>query len=114
MSNILHDHNRELSTLERQFRNAIFTAKKRFKNVFPKASEQQNDLAFMMEKTGYRVPEKYCKGVVGSSISQLRERFASGLRYADLGPDGRKLWRSIVKHNVHDLKGMSHVLKALS
>ena len=113
MVDVLRPHKRDLSTLERLFRNAIFTAKKQFKNIFPKAEGQQNDLAFMMENTGYRVPEKYGKGVVGTSISQLRKQLASGLGYADLGPEGRRLWRTIIKHNVHDLKGMKHVLNTL-
>jgi hypothetical protein len=114
MLKLLHAHRRELLVLEKIFRNAIFTAKKHFKNVFQKAKEQQNDLAFMMETTGYRIPEKYGKGVVGTSISQLRTQLTSGLKYADLGPEGRQLWITIVKHNVHDLISMKHVLMTLS
>jgi hypothetical protein len=76
--------------------------------------EAENNLAYMMKLTGYVVPTKYGTKVVGNALAQLREQFKAGVDYRDLNQSTKECWRRIVKHNVHDLKGMKHVLMTLS
>ena len=78
---------------------------------YPNVIRERNDLASMVEITGYRVPENYGTNLVGAALRLLRKQLTDGRKYADLSPAAIRAWRSIVKHNGHDLKGMQHVLR---
>jgi hypothetical protein len=114
MSAVLNEHGDEVATLNEHFRNAIFSARRWFKLKYPRAIKKKNDLSPMMKITGYRVPEKYGPNLVGDALALLRKQLTEGRKYADLSDAAQKGWRTVVKHNVHDLKGMRHVLETLS
>jgi hypothetical protein len=113
MTAALSEHKIEAALLKNAFRNAIFTTRRWFKKNQPNVIKERNDLASMMEITGYRVPEKYGTNLVGAALRLLRKQLTDGRKYADLTPTAIRAWRSIVKHNGHDLKGMQHVLTTL-
>jgi hypothetical protein len=104
----------EVTTIKRRFRNAIFSARRWFKQRYPSVEKRSNALAFMMQITGYRVPAKHGPKVIGKALREIREQLANGCEYSALSDAARRGWRTIVKHNAHDLKGMQHVLVELS
>lgn len=114
MMEILRRHRDEAAVLKKRFRNAIFSARQWFKKKYPRVFKKRNDLAFMMEITGYLVPEKYGTNLVGNALRLLREQLTEGRKYADLTGAAVNGWRVVVKHNSHDLRGMRHVLETLS
>jgi hypothetical protein len=114
MITILGQNPHEVLLLKKQFRNAIFSARQWVKKRYPKVTIKRNDLASMMKITGHRVPDKYGPNLVGDALRLLREQLSKGRKYADLTSAAVNGWRAVVKHNVHDLKGMQHVLETLS
>lgn len=109
MITALGQHRNEVLLLTKQFRNAIFSARQWIKKKYPKVTIKRNDLASMMKVTGHRVPDKYGPNLVGDALRLLREQLSKGRKYADLAGAAVNGWRTVVKHNVHDLKGMQHV-----
>jgi len=76
MTAALSEHKNEAALLKSAFRNAIFTARRWFKKSYPNVIRERNDLASMMEITGYRVPEKYGTNLVGAALRLLRKQLA--------------------------------------
>jgi hypothetical protein len=114
MITALGEHRNEIFLLKKRFRNAIFSARQWVKKEYPWVTIKRNDLASMMKITGHRVPDQYGPNLVGNALRLLREQLSQGRTYADLTSAAVNGWRTVVKHNVHDLKGMQYVLETLS
>jgi hypothetical protein len=112
MITVLDDNSAMKHTLTEHFRNAIFTSRRHLREAYPDRVIR-NDLASMMRETNYAVPKKYGAGLVGEALRLLRDQLMEGRRYPKLTGAAREGWVTVVKHNVHDLKGMRHVLKTV-
>jgi hypothetical protein len=104
MITALGEHLNEILLLKKQFRNAIFSARQWVKKKYPGVIIKRNDLASMMKITGHRVPDKYGQNLVGDALRLLREQLSKGRKYVELTSAAVIGWRTVVKHNVHDLK----------
>ena len=118
-----HDYNKMMEVLRadapaatilrKRFRNAIYSARRWIEIQYPQTSLKRNDLASMMQVTGYCVPEKYGTNLVKDALRLLRKQLTEARKYADLTDAAVKGWRTVAKHNVHDLKGMRQALENL-
>ncbi len=98
------------SLFETQYVNAIFPAK-RWRALRHPDDDGPNTLGHYMSLLGWQVSEGIGTGTVGPALKTVRNSLNQGAgAWAELTPHQRKLWRGVVSHNRHDLKGMRRVL----
>ena len=98
------------SLLDTRYVNAIFAAKTWRALKRPDVSGS-NTLSRYMSLLGWKVPENIGTGTVGPALSTIRGSLNQGTgAWAELTPHQRQLWKGVLRHNRHDLSGMSRVL----
>ena len=98
------------SLLETHYVNAIFPAK-RWRALRCVDDNGRNSLDHYRSLLGLVVPEEVGTGTVGPALTTVRRSLDRGAGlWAELTPHQRQLWRGVVRHNRHDLRGMRRVL----
>lgn len=99
--------------LEQRFRNAIYTARRWRRRLHPKI-EGDNSLVSYLALNRFPVPERFIGEVVGDALRLIRAQLLEERNYETLSPAARRGWKTVVRHNQYDLKGMEHVILVAS
>ena len=108
----LAGNRRALRLLEKHYVNALALARRWGRRQDPPI-HQPHTLARYAAATSYRVPPQFGEGTVGTNLARLDQRLQHIARYAELDPAEREAWRTVVKHNRHDLRATRHVLRLI-
>ena len=72
-------------------------------------------LARYAETCGFAIPAQFGEGAGGgSNLRRLDAALETSTRYAELTTGQRHAWRTVVKHNEHDLRATRHVLSVIA
>jgi hypothetical protein len=99
-----------LKLLEKRYVNALTLARRWGRGQTPPL-HRPHTLAKYADATSYRIPHQFGEGTVGTNVARLDRRLTITTRYAELQPEERDAWRTVVKHNKHDLRATQHILR---
>ena len=110
-----------LESFESVFVNAIPIAEKWHK-IFKKGVQIQrtrnrgrNTQAHYMQAVNFRVPGIYGPGTASNPISEMREELTrNGSRYELVDPTLKSKWKSMLKHNEYDCRGLQKIMVRVS
>jgi hypothetical protein len=104
---------RLLRLLEKHYVNALVVARRWGRRQDPPI-HQPHTLARYAAATGYPIPPQFGERTVGMNLARLDQKLQVNRRDAELEPTERRAWRTVVKHNKHDLRATRHVLKTVA
>ena len=102
-----------LKLLEKRYVNALALARPWGHGRTPPLL-RPHTLAKYADATDCRIPPQFGEGTVGVNLARLDGKLQFTTRYAELEPDEREAWRTVVKHNKHDLRATQHILRFIA
>ena len=79
------------------------------------ANRGRNTQEYYMKVINFRVPSIYGPGVASKPISEMREALTrNGGRYELVDPTVKSEWKSMLKHNEYECRGLQKIMARVS